>query len=448
MRIAYHSEEMATLSWARRLVDEGHDVLVYNPTDKGTRLDQQRHIGTGIVPLARSREEWMSHGMADPTTLWFFDCTDRGELADRLRRTGRRVVGAGSFMDRLENDRGFGTAFAKRCGITCPPERTFTKISSAIAWLKTNPQQESGDGGWAWKPNQHLGCDCTVVAKNAEECIAELTSIARSKGDTHTGIVQERIPGVAMSTNWWWNGNAFVGPALGTLEKKKLMNDDVGPSTGCALNLVWMYTGYPKAALALQFERVGDAFRRVHAPPGLYDINAVFNRRGAWFLEWTPRLGIDSELASQRGITKLGAFLERLATGGDVTDLMDSNRNYLSIRLSVPPYPGDDLKLDKSPSMGVPVRGIDGLWDKHFVAVGIAKGSDGYEVADPNGFVGVALASGDYLKAMSREVLHFCKKLQIRGLQYRTDAADAIGEDLDFLSKTGWSITEVDDAAA
>jgi hypothetical protein len=144
----------------------------------------------------------------------------------------------------------------------------------------------------------------------------------------------------------------------------------------------------------------------------------------------------------------LGEFLSELATGKDITRLLDADKNYLSVRLSVPPYPGDDLKLDKSPAMGVMVRGIDGLWDKHFVAVGIASGPHGYEVADPIGFVGVAVASGDYLRAMSREILHFCKKLQIRGLQYRTDAAEAIGDDIEFLSKTGWTITEVNDAAA
>lgn len=448
MRVAFHTKEMSALAWAARLHDEGHEVLVYTPPDK-QRVKADRRIGDGIVHKAISREQWMSFGLDDPKTLWFFDCTDHGELADRLRATGKRVVGAGSFMDRLENDRGFGTAFAQKCGLQCPPERRFTTISAAIAWLKTNPKQAAGDGGWAWKPYQNLGPEASICVGSVSEAIDELQNVQRSKGDTHTGIVQERIPGVAMSTNVWWNGASFTGPYLGTLEKKKLMNDELGPTTGCSMNLVWMYQhAYPKAARALNYACVEDAFRKVHAPSGLYDINAVFNRDGAWFLEWTPRLGIDSELASQRGYVDLGKFLEGLATGRDVAHLMDADRNYLSVRLTVPPYPGDDLKLEKSPAMGVAVRGIDGLWEKHFVAVGVSHGPNGYEVADPFGFVGVALVAGTDLVDMGEELMEFCGTLRIRGLQYRTDVVAAISKDIARLSKTGWTVREVLDDAA
>lgn len=446
-RVAFHNSDSA-LSWALRLQAEGHDVLTYSPPDKRGVKDDRR-VGDGLIPKARSREQWMQFGLDDPQTLWFFDSTNYGELADRLRATGKRVVGAGSFMDKLENDRGFGTAFAQKCGMQCPPERKFTSISGAIAWLKTNPKQAVGDGGWAWKPYQSLGCDCTVVAPDAATAIDELSNVMRRKGDTHTGIVQERIKGVALSTNRWYNGASFTGPFLGTLENKKLMNDNLGPSTGCSLNLVWMYQrAYPRIAEELCWDRLEDAFRRAHAPPGLYDANAIVNDDGAWFLEWTPRLGIDSELASQRGYTDLGEFLTRLATGRDVAELMDSDRIYLGVRLSVPPYPSEELSLEKSPAMGVSLRGIDGLWDKHFVAVGVSNGPHGYEVADPFGFVGMALVAGTDLKEMGAELMAFCESLRIRDLQYRTDVVDVLSKNLDELDTAGWPVMEVLDDAA
>ena len=447
MRVAFHNSE-SSLSWALRLQAEGHDVLTYSPPDK-KRVKDDRRVGNGLIPKAASREQWMSFGLKDDSTLWFFDCTGYGELADRLRNSGKRVVGGGTFMDKLENDRGFGTAFAEKCGMACPPERRFTSISAAIGWLRTNPEQEFGDGGWAWKPYQSLGCDCTVVAPDAASAIDELHNVMLRKGDNHTGIVQERIKGVALSTNRWYNGASFTGPYLGTLEKKKLMNGEKGPSTGCSLNLVWMYQSpHPKVARLLQWDRLEDHFRRIHAPPGLYDINAIVNRDGAWFLEWTPRLGFDSELVSQRGYANLGEFLLGLATGKDVTDLIDTDRNYLGVRLSVPPYPSEELPLEKSPAMGVAIRGIDGLWDKHFIAVGVANGPYGYEVADPFGFVGVAMTTGTDLDAMGAELMDFCGKLRIRDLQYRTDVVDVITKDLEKMDRTGWTVREVLDDAA
>lgn len=448
MRVAFHSKEMVSLSWARRMQDEGCEVLVYSPPNK-ERAKPNRKIGDGIVNKAISREQWLSWGMSDPQTLWFFDCTDHGELADRLRSTGKLVVGGGSFMDRLENDRAFGTAFAQQCGIQIPPERRFTTISAAMSFLKSNPKQLIGDGGWAWKPNQDLGCGCTIVARTADEALDELGNVQRRLGDSHTGIVQERIKGVALSTNRWYNGRAFVGPYIGTIEEKKLMNDDLGPSTGCSLDLGWFYREeLPKAAQALRWPRIEAAFRAANAPPGLYDINAVHNRSGAWVLEWTPRLGIDSELVSQRGISNLSQFLWALATGGDVDKFFDIEKTYMGIRLSVPPYPNDDFSLEKSPAMGIAVRGVDGLWARHFVAVGIAKTPNGFEVADPFGFVGTVVTSGTDIDEMNDELLAFCKKLEIRDLQYRTDAAAIIGKDLDDLATSGWRSTPVLEDAA
>ena len=387
--------------------------------------------------------------LQDPQTLWFFDTTGYGELADRLRATGKRVVGGGAFMDKLENDRGFGTAFAQKCGVMCPPERKFTSISGAITWLKTNPKQEVGDGGWAWKPYQSLGCDCTVVAPDAATAIDELSNIARRKGDTHTGIVQERIKGVALSTNRWFNGASFTGPFLGTLEKKKFMNGELGPSTGCSLNLVWMYQhSYPKIARALCWDRLEDAFRQANAPPGLYDINAIVNRQGAWFLEHTPRLGIDSELASQRGYEDLGEFLMRLATGKDVAELAWTPIACIwACACPCRPTPTRIFRWRSRPRWASWCGASTDSGIKHFVAVGLSNGPHGYEVADPLGFVGMALVTGTNLDDMGEELMGFCESLRIRGLQYRTDVVDAVRKDLDKLGTTGWTVTEVEDDA-
>lgn len=432
--------EGSTLSWALRLQAEGHEVRVYHASP------EHRGVGEGLVPIERNRDAWMAWGVDDPTALWFFDCTstdsfDHGFLADRLRAQGRLVVGAGRFMDRLEKDRTFGCALAERSGILCPPTYEFSTVGEAVHFIRAKPPQSVGDGGWAWKSDRYLGQSATYVG-DPDEMVRYLEAmIVPRHGDRIKCIVQERIRGTALSTARWWNGSRFVGPFEGTLEHKKLCDGDVGPSTGCALNLVWFYAeDAPKVAKALQWDRLEATFRAKQAPPGLYDINAVVARSGAWFLEWTPRLGIDSELTSQRGISNLGELLVSLARGADVDYLFNTEQAYMSVRLWVPPYPADKVDMD-SIAMGGPIMGVGA---KHFVPVGVAAGKDGLTVADPYGFVGAALAAGTSLAEGFESVYAYLQdSLVVPDLGYRTDAVRVLQKDIQKMAKAGYYTTDV-----
>lgn len=447
MRFAFYSVEGASLSWQRRLFDEGHEVLVF--IDKKNGKWQQR-VGDGLVPKTGDFNTWLQFGAA-PGAITFFDFSGTGELADGLRRSGRLVIGGGTFCDKLEKDRPFGEAIAKEHDILAPPSYQFSTVSQSVAFLRKNPDQKAGDGGWAWKPNRSFGSDSTHVAKDTEKMLGWLERVAIPKaGDNNTCMLQERIKGVALSTARWWNGRGWVGPYEGTLEEKKFMPGDLGPSTGCSLNLVWFYPSQnPAIAEALQWERLADAFRKKDAPPGLYDINCIVDRRGAWFLEWTPRLGYDSELTSQRGITQLGAFLHALATGGDAGQYFDANKVYVGVRLTLPPYPDAEsgTTSTKTAAMNVPILGgLDGLWDKHFVACGVGKTDSGMAITDPGGYVGVAVSQGSSLKGCCDDVYAYLKDLSIPNLQYRTDAEKIIQDDIDEMHKFGWETTPVLDA--
>jgi hypothetical protein len=51
--------------------------------------------------------------------------------ADDFKRAGIPTVAAGSFCDRLENDRVFGEGIAKEIGCDIPPTHQFSSISDA-----------------------------------------------------------------------------------------------------------------------------------------------------------------------------------------------------------------------------------------------------------------------------------------------------------------------------
>lgn len=448
MRFAYYSVEGESLWCAQRLHDEGHEVLLYIDKRYGSYAQK---VGDGLVPKTTRLDEWLQFGAA-PNAISFFDFTGAGELADRLRRAGRLVLCGGSFCDKLEEDRPGGMDFAARHGIQAPPSYKFSTISAAVKWLERDPKQKSGDGGWAWKPNRDLGKDATWLDKGTGGMLDWLKLVALPEyGDNNTCLLQERIPGVALSTWRWWNGSSWVGPYAATVEEKKFMNGDVGPATGCALNLIWFYPSQsPRIARELKWESLADTFRRKNAPPGLYDINAIVNRQGAWFLEWTPRLGYDTEPTSQRGISELGEFFAALVHGRDVDRYFDANQIYFGLHLSVPPYPTYDCdikepRLLKYATNKVIIDGVDGLWRKNFVGAGQSIGPDGrLRLAIDGGYVGVGVSSGSSLKGCCDEVYAYLKdQLVIPNLQYRTDAEKIIQDDLDELGRLGWETTPV-----
>jgi hypothetical protein len=442
MRCAYHSLDGSTISWARRLYDEGVEILLYIPSKESSK------IGDNIVPKTHNKDKWMKWGESDPNTIHFFDASGSGELGDELKKEGKHVIGSGTFMDKLETDREYGEALAKKVGITCPPTKSFSSLSAVLAWLETNPEQEDGDGGWAWKSDKYLGSDATIVAKDIEEVKEHLEHVKERFGDNIKCILQEKIKGVAVSTARWFNGTNFVGPFEGTLENKKFMNDDKGPATGCSLNTVWFYAGpeIPRVAQELKWMDLEAEFVANDAPPGLYDINAILDAEHAWFLEWTPRLGIDSELTSQRGITSLSGFLEALATGGPVDQFFRVDTCYHAVRLSIPPYPNEIDKLaemgDKNPAKGVRVRGYDGTWEKFFVNMGCAwDEKTGLYCVSPFGYLGCAVTEDPSIKKGFEKIYKFLEKLSVQDLQYRTDAAEIVLKDVSKMLKLGWDTT-------
>lgn len=441
MRVAVLSVEGSCLPWSARMRAEGCDVLQY------TVSPMARRVGEGLIPLEHNREKWLAWGTADSQTLWFFDCTsgdeyDSGALADRLRATGKFVVGGGTFMDRLEKDRSFGVAIAAKVGIMVPPTHEFSSVREAVAFIKSDPRQEAGDGGWAWKSDRDLGM--TFVG-DAEKVSVFLEMLVLPKfGDRIKCIVQERVKGTTLMTARWWNGVRFTGPFEGTLEHQALCNDDKGPGTGCSVQAVWFYReSYPKIARALRWEALEAEFRKRNAPPGLYDLNAIADRRGAWFLEWTPRLGVDAEMTSQRAISNLSEFLMRLARGQDVDDLFDIEQTYMSTRIWVPPYPARKVTMD-SPAMGVPVLGADGIFERHFVAGGVRLDEQQrLVVADPYGIVGIAMAAETSFERGFEEIDDYLDEMKVPQAGWRTDGAAALTKDVEELAKAGWHTSDI-----
>jgi phosphoribosylamine--glycine ligase len=442
MRFAVCSVEGLSVGLARRLQDEGNEVMLW------TQQFSHRGNGKGLIPTTGSFEAICAWGMARKNSVFIFDCTNMGDKADFLRKRGHFVFGGGSFMDKLENERSFGESIAKRNGILVPETVEHTTLSQSIKWLSTHD-----DGrGWYFKPNKDLGTDTTQGKDTVEGLVRYLEFMQRKFGDRISHILQEKLDGVDISTACYWNGKSFVGPFEGTVEHKKFMNEDIGPSTGCSFNIVWFYQNdYPKIVQQLHWREIESEFRRNQAPPGVYDINALISKVDgkARFLEWTPRFGYDAEPTAWKALTKpIGEVFYDLSAGRLAEVPFDIKTNAMSVRLSVSPYPfhsTDDMPV-KHGCVDTPVWGADGLWQGLFYPYSIGIGDEGDLVmSDASGLVGMAHTLGTNLEEMNDSLLDFIKEdLEITGLQYRTDAAECLGKHVDELRDLGYEIPLVE----
>lgn len=428
-RIGIVSPEASGLSWWSRLQDEGFDVKVF------IAAAEAKTVGDGIVPKAKSWNDMIAF-LKGGKSLALFDSSREGKKADLLRTMGIPVVGGGAFCDRLEEDRAFGESVAAAIGCATPEKHDFTTVGQAIAFAKTMK------GGWYFKSDTYLKSDATYGSDNPEEMVRYLEFLRECYGDRVKNMMQKKIDGAALSTGCWWNGRTFVGPFEGTIERKKFLNDDLGPATGCSLNAVWFYDDdEPTIAKALGWKNLEAVFRKYNAPPCLYDMNGIVKQGKAYFLEWTPRLGWCSEATSQALIEgSLGEMLVDLADGK--LREVPANRDEIAygVRVSVPPYPTEEIPKDAEQSAeGTPVWGMDSLWEGDFAAYCLRKADKGtYEAADPSGLLGVGLATGTTLTALHRSVMGFLKRdLVAPAKQYRTDGVQAISDDAKKIAQNG-----------
>lgn len=429
---------------ALRLHREGHDVLLCcDPGDaKDYTLGRYKLVGEGLVPLTHTWGyllSWAEEKNRRGLTVMIFEGSGTGDKADQARKKGLRVIGGGAFCDKLEKDRAFGFKVAEAAGAMLPPFEEFRTVTDAIAFAHT-----LGDTATYWKTDTYISADATQGKNNGDELTKYLEGIRRDNGDAVPSIIQQKMGGVAISTARWWNGRAWTGPFVGSIEHKKAFNDELGPSTGCSFNAIWFYDDVPAAALALGFDKLEPMFLANNAPPCIYDMNAVLGDDGnAYFLEWTPRFGWDSEPTSFALLDgELGDFFWGLASGtadGPIGDPGSKKLAY-SIRLGVPPYPWESWCPPHDAQKFKPLPIDLDLEDPKFFAYGVAELPDlGVVSASADGGLGIVLDTGRKLEPIDKDLREWIKehKSGIPGLTARTDGAKCIAKDAKTINDGG-----------
>lgn len=404
------------LGLAYKLQAAGHQVGAY------IRQARSRSNFDGMLTKFDDRNSWRS--WIDKSTTVVFDSNGGGELGDRLRFQGHHVFMGSKFADTLELDRDMAFEFMKQVGIKFPRTEPFNDWASGKKFVMGNKDER-----WVFKPSGALA-DNNAVGSYVAHDSSDMCAMMDYWSTVHSGpveyILQQFLDGVAISTEGWFNGREWMTPFNHTVERKQVMNGNLGPSGGCSGNAVWgWFYGYNH--IIEQGIRLLGPVLAEFGYAGPCDLNAVINEEGVWALELTPRFGYDALPAILRLYKgDFGELLASLARGEHPKE-MSLERGYgVALRVSVPPYPSEEFKH----AGGIPVRG----WEKHEDEIffyEVMKDAKGALVTSPAyGAVGAIQGYGYTLDEAFNQPNYLAKIARIPEKQYRTDIVTVLDNDI------------------
>lgn len=402
-----------------RLLEEGHSVDYYLLDKKYSRVLK------GIAPAPLTGKPTFSD-----YDLVVFDLTGKPRLAEEaLKETP--TIGDGNLQSQLEDDRLFGIEVMEQVGVNVPLYEVFSDISEAKAFIKETKKR------YVFKPfgGQDADTACTYVSESAEDLLDYLDKLGQlSKGAEF--LLQEVVEdGVEISTEGWFNGEEFF-LLNSTLEEKKFLNDNLGPNTGCAGNIVWTYSqGYEPRIFREGLGKMKE-FLKEYEFRGMIDLNTIVSPTKVYGLEWTPRFGYDASATLFSLIdSSLGDFLVAIGRG-DTPSFNINGKFAASIRLSIPPYP---LEEEGFAQDDVHINGLEPekICREYYLYDAMLDGED-IVTAGINGFVVAPIAVGSTVEEAFELVCKKIKCLKIPDLQYRTDLCKKTNERYEKLLSQGW----------
>lgn len=390
----------------KRLQDDGHDAAAHIYDDAAADYCK------GYIKTVSDPEFQL-----DAETYVVADCTGHGDLLDMLRERGSFVACGGRLADRLETDREYAYDVMKDVGIKIPKTKFFEDWDEAKNYVGTQDDEER----MVFKPDAHLSGNLPSYAADDPAELLEMLDYYHGRVHGKPKIViQHFVGGEDISTEGWFNGEQFIAPFNHTLESKKFLDGDKGPSGGCTGNVIWTCEGCP---LCEELRKMEEFLGSNNYGPGPIDLNAVVSEDGIFGLEFTPRLGYDAaptfvyELF--RGSGGFGDFIEALVRRSGEVELAPGYA--AGIRLSIPPWPSEEFDA----ASGLPIQGLTpSVWE-HFCPMGVMKNEHDDPVScGSSGILGVATGYGDSVEEAFTEAYRVADKIKVPNKQQRSDLTE------------------------
>jgi phosphoribosylamine---glycine ligase len=403
-----------------RLLEEGHKV------DYFLSEPDYENILSGIVPApfvrVKGDRSFPDYSKYDVSV---FDLTGRERQAE-YSASLCPTIGDGAFNCAVEDDRMFGLEAMQECEIKVPPFERFTDAGEAKEYIRKSNKR------FVYKPDggQDNDTDTTYVASSPDDMLANIDKLY-TKTKQSPFVLQEFIKGTEVSVEGWFNGEDFYLINV-TLEEKKFMNDNHGPNTGCAGNLVF-YLRESSELYKQGLEKMKPYLKKI-GYVGMIDLNTIATEQGLFGLEWTPRFGYDASatLLNMYG-GNMGELFEKIATGR-VPDESWKGEFGASVRLSIPPYP---TEIKGRHPIGIQIKGIEkeDYLSTYMYDVMLQKKQ--LVTAGHSGFVTCPLAYGRSISEAWDRIEDKVDRIKMPNMQIRSDLEKTTTKRYNELSRLG-----------
>ncbi|MBI2579408.1 MAG: phosphoribosylamine--glycine ligase [Candidatus Aenigmarchaeota archaeon] len=391
------------LAW--QIKKEGNEVKYY------IHKNDQKDVCDGFVDKTDSWKD-----LVEWADVIVFDDTEFGELADRMRKEGKIVVGGSSYTDKLELSREFGQEEMKNSGMTVLPNWNFDDFEEAIKFIRENP------GRYVIKPSGLAQNEKELLFIGQEDDGKDVLQVLEHyKKNWSKKIkifqIQKYASGVEVAIGAFFNGRDFITPVNINFEHKRMFPGEIGPSTGEMGTS--MYFSHPNALFNQTLLKMKEKLAE-SGYVGYIDINCIVNSKGIYPLEFTSRFGYPHISIAIEGIlSPWGEFLHAIA-GGQKYDLKVKRGFQIGVVIAVPPFPFNDPEafrkysedaaiLFKKPNLG----GVH-LGDVKFV-------DDDWRLAGNSGYALIVTGSGSTMDGARKQAYHRVKNIMIPNMFYRTD---------------------------
>ncbi len=403
-KFLFVSEEALIGDLAWQVKQEGNQVKYYIH-DKDSK-----DICDGFVEKA---EEWTA--LKDWADVIVFDDVFFGEIADKLRKEGKAVIGGSVYTDKLEEDREFGQEELKKVGVNVLPHWDFTDFDEAIQFVSKNP------GRYVLKPTSKGGEKELLYVGQEEDGKDVIQLLEHYKRAWSKKIkffqLQKYAAGVEIAVGAFFNGAEFITPINVNFEHKKMFPGDIGPSTGEMGTLA--YWSPPNTIFHETLEKIKPSLAQC-GYVGYIDINCIVNARGIYPLEFTSRFGYPTISLHIEGVTsQWGEFLHALATKKPF-EFKTKKGFQICVVVAVPPFPFYDIAAFKKYSEDATILFKKPITEGvHLGDVKLVEGD--WRLAGYSGYALVITGSGQTVDEARKQAYSRVKNIMIPNMFYRTD---------------------------
>jgi len=224
------------------------------------------------------------------------DKSNKGESSD-LRKEGYCVIGGDKLTDKLELDRTWANEIARLSGMLAPEMiqvSSFQEIRDIVA---------TRGGRWVLKQQGKLdeikGLNFVAKMDDSEDLIDSLDKLEKIwiEGVKPDFVMQEYKEGHEMACGAFWNGHEFMKDRDGdevcyeNWEHKALFPGNLGESTGEQYTVIRTVKAKDSKLFSETLDRCRELLKRIDYR-GYFDVNTIVTKEGAYFLEFTPRMGV------------------------------------------------------------------------------------------------------------------------------------------------------------